>query len=120
MRGPSDQLKILVDAYHDRRTGYEFAVNPDGVRREYSITGDNNEDDSWNGVWDVGTSVDSLGWTAEFRLPLSQLRYAVHSSNTFGFLIRREIAHAEEGRPARILVATSKSDRRSPLRSVSA
>src|SRR5689334_16183384 len=76
VRGPSDQIKIIVDSYGDRRSGYEFAVNPDGVKRDYAISNDNQEDDSWNGIWDAATNVDSLGWTAEFRIPLSQLRYA--------------------------------------------
>ena len=96
IRGPSDQLKIIVDAYHDRRSGFEFAVNPDGVRREFAITGDANEDESWNGVWEVGTSVDSLGWTAEFRVPLSQLRFADKKEHVWGFGIWRDIERFKE------------------------
>src|SRR5690349_1720155 len=83
VRGPSDQIKIIVDSYGDRRSGYEFAVNPDGVKRDYAISNDNQEDDSWNGIWDAATNVDSLGWTAEFRIPLSQLRYAHLRNHTF-------------------------------------
>src|SRR6266853_4125880 len=64
-----DQIKIVIDSYHDRRTGYEFAVNPAGVKRDYAIYDDNNEDETWDGVWEVATQVDSLGWTAEFRIP---------------------------------------------------
>ena len=37
VRTASDQLKIIVDSYHDRRTGYEFAVNPAGVKRDYAV-----------------------------------------------------------------------------------
>lgn len=96
VRGPSDQIKIIVDSYHDRRTGFEFAVNPDGVKRDYAISNDGQEDDSWNGVWDVATTVDSLGWTAEFRVPLSQLRYAPRASNTFGFGVWRDIERYRE------------------------
>ena len=61
VRGPSDQVKVMIDSYNDERSGYEFAVNPDGVKRDYAMTNDGNEDISWNGVWDVGTVVDSLG-----------------------------------------------------------
>ncbi|MGH7520040.1 MAG: DUF5916 domain-containing protein, partial [Gemmatimonadales bacterium] len=87
-----DQIKIVIDSYHDRRTGFEFAVNPGGVKRDYAMYGDDQqEDDAWDGVWEVGTQVDSLGWTAEFRIPLSQLRYAHTPSNTFGFAIWRDI-----------------------------
>ena len=75
VRGPSDQIKVMIDSYDDKRSGYEFAVNPDGVKRDFAMSNDGNEDASWNGVWDVATAIDSLGWTAEFRIPLSQLRY---------------------------------------------
>jgi len=96
VRGPSDQIKILVDSYDDRRSGYEFAVNPDGVKRDFSMSNDTQEDGSWNGIWDVATRVDSLGWTAEFRIPLSQLRYARGESNAFGFGVWRDIERYNE------------------------
>ena len=87
-----DQIKIVIDSYHDRRTGFEFAVNPGGVKRDYAMYGDGDqEDDAWDAVWDVATQVDSLGWTAEFRIPLSQLRYPHAPTNTFGFGIWRDI-----------------------------
>jgi hypothetical protein len=95
-RGPSDQIKVIVDSYHDRRSGYQFAVNPDGVKRDYSISNDNNEDGSWDGIWDVATRVDSAGWTAEYRIPLSQLRYGGGEANTFGFGIWRDIERYKE------------------------
>ena len=96
VRGPSDQIKIIIDSYGDKRSGYEFAVNPDGVKRDYSISNDSQEDDSWNGIWDVATNVDSLGWTAEFRIPLSQLRYAHMDRHTFGFGVWRDIERFAE------------------------
>ena len=96
VRGPSDQIKLLIDSYFDKRTGFEFAVNPDGVKRDYSMSNDGNEDDSWNGIWDVATRVDALGWTAEFRIPLSQLRYAKSETNTFGFGVWRDIERYNE------------------------
>jgi Domain of unknown function (DUF5916)/Carbohydrate family 9 binding domain-like len=87
----SDQIIVMVDSYHDRRTGYEFAVNPVGVKADYAIYDDGNEDGAWDGVWDAATQIDSLGWTAEYRIPLSQLRYPAGKTRTFGFLIWRSI-----------------------------
>jgi len=92
VRTPSDQIKLMIDSYHDRRTGYEFAVNPAGVKRDFSMSGDGNEDDSWDGVWDVATRIDEKGWTAEFRIPLGQMRFAKSDSHTFGLGIWRDIA----------------------------
>jgi hypothetical protein len=96
VRTASDQIKVMIDSYHDRRTGFEFAVNPAGVKRDYYTYDDGPEDVSWDGVWDVATRVDSLGWTAEFRIPLSQLRYAPAESHTFGFMIIRDLARRNE------------------------
>ena len=96
VRGPSDQIIVFIDSYNDRRTGFDFNVNPDGVKRDYAIYNDGQEDGSWNGVWDVSTSVDSLGWTAEFRIPLSQLRFAEADSHTFGFGVWRDIERYKE------------------------
>ncbi|HEX6007928.1 MAG TPA: DUF5916 domain-containing protein, partial [Burkholderiales bacterium] len=96
VRGPSDQIKIIVDSYNDNRTGFQFAVNPDGVKRDYAVYDDDNEDDSWNGVWDVATQQDSLGWTAEFQIPLSQLRYASAGTHEFGFGVWRDIERYSE------------------------
>ena len=87
----SDQVILLLDPYHDRRTGYEFVVNPAGVKADYAIFNDGNEDVAWDGVWDAATSIDSLGWTAEYRIPLSQLHYSARNNVTFGLLVWRVI-----------------------------
>lgn len=88
----SDWITLYIDSYHDRRTGYRFSVNPAGVKRDRSVFNDGDENDAWDGVWEVATTVDSAGWTAEFRIPLSQLRYSIRPENTFGFSVRRWIA----------------------------
>ena len=88
---PSDMVWLFVDSYHDRRTGFEFGVNPSGVKMDAQIYNDGAEDFAWDAVWDVATRVDSLGWTAEFRLPLSQLPYGTQRSHTFGFTVDRDL-----------------------------
>lgn len=96
VRGSSDQVGVLIDSNHDRRTGFEFWVNPDGVQRDYAIYDDATEDVSWDALWDVAARVDSLGWTAEFRIPFSQLRFRGGSSHTFGLLVWRTIERTQE------------------------
>jgi hypothetical protein len=95
-RTQSDQVKVMIDSYLDRRSGYEFAVNPAGVKRDYYISDDSREDISWDGVWDVATRIDSLGWTAEFSIPLSQMRFRAESDNAFGVMIMRDVARTNE------------------------
>src|SRR6267378_7126152 len=88
---PSDMVWLFLDSYHDRRTGFEFGVNPSGVKLDAQVYNDGNEDFAWDAVWDVATRVDSLGWTAEFRIPLSQLRYGPQKHHTFGLIIDRDL-----------------------------
>jgi len=93
---PSDFLFVMVDSYHDKRTGYEFGVNPAGVKADLAIYNDGNEDSAWDAVWDAATRIDSLGWTAEYRIPVSQMRYAARGNGTFGILLWRVIQRYTE------------------------
>ncbi len=92
VRTQSEQLKLVIDSYHDRKTAFQFITNPAGVKRDYYVSNDNNEDPSWDAVWDVATAIDSLGWVAEFRIPFSQIRYAPGANHVFGLLVVRDIA----------------------------
>jgi len=96
VRTPSDWIKVMIDSNHDRRTGYSFAVNPRGVKRDIYIWNDTNEDESWDGVWDAATRVDGQGWVAEFRIPFSQLRFPRADEHVFGIMIWRDIARFNE------------------------
>ncbi len=87
----SDEIILMLDPYHDRRTGYEFVVSPAGVKTDYAVYNDGDEDLAWDAVWDAATLVDSLGWTAEYRIPLSQLHYSSRGPATFGILVWRTI-----------------------------
>ena len=93
---PSDYITLMIDSYHDRRTGYEFMVNPAGVKSDFAIYNDASEDIAWDAVWDAATRIDSLGWTAEYRIPLSQLHYSAKGDGTFGILIWRFIQRYTE------------------------
>lgn len=92
VRTSSEQLKLVISSYNDKKTAYEFITNPAGVKRDFYVSNDNNEDPSWDAVWDVATKVDSVGWVAEFRIPFSQMRYPPGDEHTFGLMIVRDIA----------------------------
>ena len=62
--GDSDWFGLMIDSYHDHRTAFGFDVNPAGVRRDEVKTIDQ-DDNSWDPVWDVATETDNAGWTAE-------------------------------------------------------
>jgi len=92
----SDWIRVLIDSYHDRRTAYEFAVNPAGVKQDSYWFNDTNSDRSWDAVWDVMVSRDADGWRAEFRIPYSQLRFTAGGTGRVGFAVVREVARLNE------------------------
>ena len=92
----SDYLEVIFDTYHDHVGRLFFSVNPSGVRRDANGLG-GGEDESWDPVWDVETRIDSLGWTAEMRIPFSQLRYPeTTDEQTWGLQIRRQANRLNE------------------------
>jgi hypothetical protein len=93
----SDWFDVIFDGYHDRRTGFRFGVNPAGTKIDVYHFNDGDDDNAWDARWDVATRVDSLGWTAEYRIPLSQLRF--HGSaleQTWGLNFYRAVARRDE------------------------
>lgn len=92
----SDWLHLMVDSYHDRRTGYRFSVNPAGVQRDVYMSNDGDEDLSWDAVWQVATRVEKDAWTVEYRIPFSQLRFAQAAAHTFGLAIWRDVGRTNE------------------------
>lgn len=92
----SDWLSIYLDSYHDRRTAYEFGVNPAGVKYDRYWFNDSSNDISWDAVWDVAVSKTPAGWRAEFRIPFSQLRFNPSATTTFGFAVSRILQRRDE------------------------
>jgi hypothetical protein len=95
-RSPSDWIKVVVDSYFDRRSAYEFAVNPVGVKLDRYYFNDGASDDSWDAVWDVAVARDAAGWTAEFKIPFSQLRFSRTDGAPVGFAVIREVGRLAE------------------------
>ncbi|MBW3534937.1 MAG: carbohydrate binding family 9 domain-containing protein [Gemmatimonadetes bacterium] len=92
----SDFVAVVVDSYFDRRTAFHFEVNPVGVKRDIYRFNDTGEDVGWDAVWDVATGIDERGWTAEFRIPYSQLRFEDGDVQTWGINFVRNIARRDE------------------------
>lgn len=95
--GYSDWFEISIDSYGDQRTAFVFGINPRGVKRDILFYNDDEEDSSWDAVWDGAASIHDRGWTAEFRIPFSQLRYdASAPQQKWGMQLWRYIARNDE------------------------
>ena len=80
----TDKLAVVFDTYHNRIDESWFEINPAGARGDQF-----NGDPSWDPIWEGATHIDSLGWTAELRIPYSQLRFSRDSVQTWGLQIWR-------------------------------
>ncbi|MFH0989147.1 MAG: DUF5916 domain-containing protein [bacterium] len=92
----SDQFGIGIDAASDKRTAKYFIVNPVGSIRDGSISNDTETDDSWDGIWEVAVQSDEHGWTVEFCIPFSQLRFPPRSEYRWGIELFRRIQRKNE------------------------
>ena len=85
-----DRINVLIDSYHDLRTGFLFTVTAAGVRGDEFITDNgDNIDASWNPIWSTKALINDEGWTAEMKIPLSQLRFSNDPNQVWGLNIVR-------------------------------
>jgi len=91
-----DIVGINFDSYHDRLNGFEFDVTSGGSKIDLILHNDGSVDTSWNAIWDVKVAVEKNAWTAEFRIPLSQLRYQKGADQTWGMHSWRWINSLQE------------------------
>ena len=92
----SDMLELVIDGYHDHLSRAFFDVNPSGSKADNIGIGTSCCDESWDPIWQAATSIDADGWTAELRIPYSQLRFSRDSVQTWGLQVRRFIKRRNE------------------------
>jgi hypothetical protein len=91
----SDWFGVLIDTFNDKQNMVSFHTNPNGLRTEGSVKNDcanlmNDVSFNWNTFWDVRTHISANGWSAEFRIPFSSLRYQINDGKIqMGLLLMR-------------------------------
>ena len=92
-----DLISVAFDSYHDSRAAAEFNINAGGNKTDLIVTDNLSVNLNWNAVWEGKTSINDSSWTAEFRIPLNQLRY--NQSDTgmvWGLHVRRIVRRIQE------------------------
>ncbi len=90
--GNAERLQVTFDTNHDLRTGYGFTVSASGVRGDFHHSADDEmrgREAQFDPVWSANAVIDSLGWTAEMRIPFSQIRFPNAETQEWGFQIDR-------------------------------
>lgn len=92
-----DFVEINIDSYNDKRTAFSFTASVSGVKGdEYVSNNGDNWDSTWDPIWYLRTSIDDKGWIAEFKIPLSQLRFANKENHSWGIQFTRRFFRNEE------------------------
>lgn len=92
-----DRVAIILDTYGDKRNAFAFSVTAAGVKGdEYVSENGGNFDDSWNPIWYTAAKTDSLGWTAEMKIPFSQLKFGNAPEQQWGFQCSRMVFRENE------------------------
>ena len=95
LRG-EDYIKFVFDTYLDGRTGYIFAINPNGARYDaLSTRHGEDEDENWDGIWQAKTFIGKNYWSAEIRIPVKNLTFK-KGMHKWGFNIERRIQRLME------------------------
>ena len=87
----SDKIALVFDTFRNKNDRTWFELNPSGVKGDHQ-----NGDDSYDPVWEGATNIDSAGWTAEFRIPYSQLRFSRDTAQSWGMQVWRTIDRLNE------------------------
>jgi hypothetical protein len=92
-----DRINVFIDSYHDKRTAFVFTTTAAGVKGEEIVTGNGEDfDSSYNPIWYTNANVDDKGWTAEMKIPLSQLRFGNAKEQIWGFNVSRSLFRKNE------------------------
>jgi hypothetical protein len=92
-----DMVAVDIDSHFDKQTDFLFCASASGAKNDAAVTEDgNNEDESWNPIWFMKTSIDDKGWCAEMKVPLSQLRFGKKDEQIWGLQVTRYIFRLQE------------------------
>ena len=92
-----DMIFVEFDSHFDKQTDFLFCASASGAKSDAAISDDgNSEDDNWNPIWYLKTSIDDKGWCAEMKIPLSQLRFGKKDEQIWGLQVTRNIFRLQE------------------------
>lgn len=91
-----DLFGIFLDPHYDKRSGYYFGVSASGTQYDGVLFNDRWDDNSWDAVWESSVNINGEGWSCEFRIPFSQMRFTENEKHTWGVNFRRDISRKNE------------------------
>jgi hypothetical protein len=91
-----DNFQVMLSPFNDKRNGYLFVVNPNGARADLLVSGNEEANIDWNGVWDARTSVTKEGWFVEIRIPFNSLQFKKEDIHNWAINFERNTRYINE------------------------
>lgn len=92
----TDSFTVYLDSYNDKRSGFYFGISAAGALSDGTLFNDDWDDSSWDGIWEGRATRTETGWSAELRIPLSQLRFKQEADARWGVNFMRTITRTNE------------------------
>jgi hypothetical protein len=92
----NDNFSIVLDTFHDQRTGYYFMTNALGALRDVQFQSEKEANSDWNPVWNPKVQRFERGWTVEAEIPFKSIRYPSEGEQVWGFNLRRRVIWKNE------------------------
>jgi len=90
-----DRMRVIIDPFNNKRSGYSFTLNPNGVRAEAIYATATKPSDEWDGIWRGAAAIVDDGWTVEMAIPFNTVNFDPENS-TWGLNVWRSIARKAE------------------------
>lgn len=95
--GNDDGTSVELDTYNDKSTAVVFITNTLNGRFDSEVSNNGSGmNDDYNNFWDAASVVDSTGYTQEYRIPFSSLRFEQKEKVVMGFRFARLIKRKNE------------------------
>jgi hypothetical protein len=92
----NENFSVILDTFHDRRSGYYFMTNMLGAMRDVQFVSERQNNGEWNPIWNPRAQRFEQGWTVEIEIPFKSLRYAKQGEQTWGVQFRRVVRWKNE------------------------
>jgi hypothetical protein len=91
-----DNFQVIISPFNDKRNGYLFVINPLGARADLLVSGGEEGNKNWNGVWDAKTTITEEGWFAEIMIPFNSLQFKNQTEHEWAINFERNIRALNE------------------------
>ena len=90
-----DTISVVLDPFDSRRSGYNFQVNANGIRRESIFENTTEQNRDWTAIWFTEGRITEDGWETEMAIPFKSINFDPAKTD-WGFTVNRVIAHKRE------------------------